>query len=192
MIFLLHHIAKMSTTKDLNFYFKHHSDGQSASLPASISQATIDAVNREVGAIPVGNGSKTRGEYIKVIDEERAIVGEHAAKHGTVRFFKQDQKFSNLKEATVCGWKNLYLRELCIQSQDRKCDAPSVQIEVLPSGRPLLIGQKWEDKVKSFVKLQRDKGSVVNTETVMATVVGVVISHDANLLAENGGHIDNI
>ena len=24
----------------------------------------------------------------------------------------------------------------------------------------------------------------------MATAVGVVISHDANLLAENGGHID--
>jgi len=76
-------------------------------------------------------------------------------------------------------------RELRIQSQDRKRDAPLVQIEVLPSkrrGRPLLIGEKWEDEVKLFVKLQRDKGSVVNTETVMATAVGVVISHDANLL----------
>jgi len=59
-----------------------------------------------VGAIHVGNGSKTRGECIKVTDKERAIVGEHAAKHGTaatIRFFKQDKRFSNLKEATVRG-----------------------------------------------------------------------------------------
>ena len=54
--FLFNHMAKTSTTKDLDFYFKHHTDGQSASLPTSISQATIDTVNREVGAI-VGNDS---------------------------------------------------------------------------------------------------------------------------------------
>ena len=91
------------------------------------------------------------------------------------------------------GWKNLYLRELRIQSQGRKRDALPVQIEVLLSkhrGRPLLLGGKWEDKVKSFVKLQHDKGSVVNTQTVMVTAVGVIVSHDANVLAENGGHID--
>ena len=197
--FLFDHMAKTSTTKDLDFYFKRHTDGQSASLPTSISQATIDAVNREVGAI-VGNdstsGRNTRGEYIKVTDEERAIIGEHAAKHGTAAamcFFKQDKRFPILKEATVRGWKNLYLRELRIQSQGRKCHAPPVQIEVLPSkhrGRPFLLGEKWEDEVKSFVKLQRDKGSVVNTQTVMATAVGVIVSHDANLLVENGGHID--
>jgi len=56
----------------------------------------------------------------------------------------------------------------------------------------LLEKSRWEGEleVKSFVKLQRDKESVVNTETVMATAVGVVFSNDANLLAENGGHID--
>jgi len=41
-------MAKMSTIKDLDFYFKHNTDGQNASLPASISQVTFDAVNREV------------------------------------------------------------------------------------------------------------------------------------------------
>ena len=87
----------------------------------------------------------------------------------------------------------MYLKELHVQSQGRKRDAPPVQIEVLPSkrrGRPLLLGEKGEDEVQSLVKLQRDKGYLVNTATVMATAVSVVTSHDANLLAENGGHID--
>jgi len=80
-----------------------------------------------VGVIPVGNGSrsgsgKTRGEYIKLTDKEKAIVGEYAAKHGI---------------AVAVG-------------QGRKRDAPLVQIEVQPSkrrGRPLLLGKKWEDEV---------------------------------------------
>ena len=150
-----------------------------------------------MAAIPAGKdeGSKPRGEYIIVSDKERAIIGEHAAKHGiaaAICFFKNDKHFLTLKEPTVCGRKNLHLQELYIQSQDRKHGAP-VQIEELPlkhQRRPLLLGDKWEDEFKSFVKVQRDKGTVVNTETVMATARGVVVSHDANLLAENSGHID--
>ena len=45
-------------------------------------------------------------------DEERAIVGEHAAKHGTaaaMRFFKQGKRFPNLKEATVPPKRNVAL-----------------------------------------------------------------------------------
>ena len=81
-----------------------------------------------------------------------------------MRYFKQNKRFPDLKEATVCEWKNLYLRELHVQSQGRKRDAPPVQIKVLPSkhkGRSFLLGEKWEDEVKSFMKLQRDKGCVL-------------------------------
>jgi len=72
-------------------------------------------------------------------------------------FFKGDKRFSTLKEPTVHGWKNLYLREVDIQSQNRKRTDSPVQIKELPSkrqGRPLLLGEKWEDEVKSFVKVQ--------------------------------------
>ena len=47
---------------------------------------------------------KTRGEYIKLTDKEKAIVGEYAAKHGiaaAMRYFKQNKRFPDLKEATV-------------------------------------------------------------------------------------------
>ena len=57
-------------------------------------------------------------------------------------------------------------------------------------GRPLLIGEELEEEMKLFIKASHAKGTVVNTETVMNTARDVVISHDANLLAENGGYIN--
>ena len=57
-------------------------------------------------------------------------------------------------------------------------------------GRPLLLGEQLEDEVKVFINSAHESGSVVNTETVMGTARGVVISHEANLLVENGGYIN--
>ena len=78
------------------------------------------------------------------------------------------------------------------QSNDQKRDRP-VEVTELPQkqrGRPLLIGEELEEEVKLFIKASHAEGTVVNTETVMGTARGVVISHDANLLAENGGYIN--
>ena len=103
----------------------------------------IDTVKQKVGVIPVGNdsgsgSSKTRREYVTLTDKEETIIGEYTAKHdnaAAMQHFKQNKYFPDLKETTVQGWKNLYLRESLIQSQGRKCDAPLVEIEVLPSKR---------------------------------------------------------
>ena len=57
-------------------------------------------------------------------------------------------------------------------------------------GRPVLLGEELEDEVKLFIQSAHENGAVVNTETVMGTARGVVLSHDANLLLENGGYIN--
>ena len=49
-----------------------------------------------------------------------------------------------------------------------------------------------EKEVKCFNKASKELGTAVSTELVMATARGVVISHDANLLTENGGYIDTM
>ena len=36
----------------------------------------------------------------------------------------------------------------------------------------------------------RKDGTVVNTEVIIGTAIGVVTTYDANLLAKNGGLID--
>ena len=90
------------------------------------------------------------------------------------------------------GWRDTYRQEVFNQSTDRKRDRP-VEVTELPQkrrGRPLLLGEELEEEVKLFVKASRAEGTVVNTETVMGTATGVVISHDANLLVENGGYIN--
>ena len=88
------------------------------------------------------------------------------------------------------GWKNAYFKEVLIQSSRKR---GPVEIEELPQkrrGRPLLLGEEMEAKVKSFIQVIREKGTIVNSHTVIATARGVVISHDANLLLENGGYIE--
>ena len=47
-----------------------------------------------------------------------------------------------------------------------------------------------EREVQSFIKSSQELGTAVSTAVVMAIARGVVIIHDSNLLAENGGYID--
>ena len=179
-------------TKILYQYFKR--DRQS-SLPDNISLSTIDAVNKEVkriASVQSDDVSKTRGEHIKLIAKDRATIGEYAAKNGiaaAISHFSRNKQFPNLKEASMHGWKNAYCNEVLIQSSRKR---GPVEIEELPQkrrGRPLLLGEEMEAEVKSFIKVAREKGTIVNSHTVIATARGVIISHDANLLLKNGGYI---
>ena len=114
--------------KDITYYFKQVKPN---ALPSNVLQSTIECVKRELKSISShsascshGNGQqKTRGEYIKLSDEERATIGEYAAKHGpaaAIRHFKKEGSFPNLKEASVRGWRDAYRREVFNQSNDRK------------------------------------------------------------------------
>jgi len=165
------------TTRDITSYFK---PTKLSALPSGMLQSTIDCVNRELKAISSaahsrdGVGKKTRGEYIK-LDEERATVGEYAAKHGiaaVIRHFKVNKHFPTLKEASVRGWKNAYMQVVPNQSTDRKRGGDPLAITELPQkrcGRPFLLGEELEEEVKLFIKFSCADGTVVNTETVMGT-----------------------
>ena len=55
--------------------------------------------------------------------------------------------------------------------------------------------KKWKEKCSALLKPAGNcRGTAISSEVVMgiATVTGVVISHDANLLAENGVHIEGL
>jgi len=60
-------------------------------------------------------------------------------------------------------------------------------------GRPLLIGEELDEQVKEYKReLRRElrrEGVVINSDVVIAVGTGVMNS-DANLLLNNGGHID--
>ena len=56
-------------------------------------------------------------------------------------------------------------------------------------GRPLLLGDKLDGQVKSYIGYLREKGAAVNTAIVVGIAQGIVKSHNGNLLACNGGHL---
>ena len=162
-------------------------------------------VENEVKAVVCSNKSVTtsettpaaanrRGAYLKISAKDKAVIGEYASKNGVaaaIRHFKKTERFLSLKETSVCGWRDAYCRELATQSRKRSGSPISVvELPVKRRGRPLLLGEEMEREVQSFIKSSRELGIAVSTAVVMATARGVVISHDANLLAENGGYID--
>ena len=79
-----------------------------------------------------------------------------------------------MKDTSVRGWKNAYCKELLSQSSRKRGPVEIVELPQKRRGRPLLLGDELEQEVK-MVPFS------VNTETVMGTARGVVISHDANL-----------
>ena len=104
--------------------------------------------------------------------------------------FRMEWTFSKFERNQRSRLENAYFKELLSQSNRKR---GPVEISELPQkrrGRPLLLGDELEEQVKLFIKVARERGTVVNTETVMGTARGVVISHDANLLLENGGYIN--
>ena len=170
-------------------------------MHTDISQSTIDAVQVELSKVysydktnpnSVVSCTRKRGPYIKISPKDRAAIGQYAAQNGiaaAMHHFHQNGNFPDLKETSVRGWKDGYLKEL--QVQERKCEP--ISISELPEkrrGRPLMLGKQLEKEVQSFIKAIQDSGGVVNTQIVIATTRGVIMSHDVNLLAENGGYMN--
>ena len=84
------------------------------------------------------------------------------------------------------AWKEHYLKELAKRKHD---EVPEVK-ELPPRkrGRPLL-GAKLDARVQLYIKEMRKNGVVINTSVVMAAAEGIVMHHDANLLAKYEGPI---
>ena len=88
------------------------------SLSAHISTECIEEANQEVSSIlnqMEDDRSNKHSPYLKATPEQKAVIGRYAAENGIVnliRRFQKDFPTDSLKESTVRGWKNTYLKEL--------------------------------------------------------------------------------
>ena len=76
---------------DIRQYFKPTTSNLEASLPTSVSKATILAVQKQLKAQNIAEPTNNRGAYIKISEEERAKIGGYAAKNGVtaaIRHFR--------------------------------------------------------------------------------------------------------
>ena len=165
-------------------------------LSAVVPPDAIRSMNREVEKVIEQSSTekRERGPYIKFTSSQRALIGKRAAEHGvtsSIRHFCKKYPEFSLKETTVRRLKNEYLAE--IRKRRREDATGENAVTELPSkkrGRPTLLGKELEEKVKAYITVLREDGAVVNTKITIASTKGVILSHDANLLAANGGHIE--
>ena len=159
----------------------------------AVRDTLLDSETSAVTETDGGNDSvtKRRGNYQFFSPKEKAELGKRAAEYGitsTIRYFARvDRQERSLSPSTLFAWKEHYLKEL----QKRKRDELPEVKELPPKkrGRPLLLGAELDARVQLYVKEMRKNGVVINTSVVMAAAEGIVMHHDANLLAKNGGPI---
>ena len=60
-------------------------------------------------------------------------------------------------------------------------------LPVKKRGRPLLLGEKLDLQVKSYIQPVHEGGGVITTSITMAAATAIVRKADRNLLGENGG-----
>ena len=49
--------------------------------------------------------------------------------------------------------------------------------------------KRLDEQVREYIRELRKLGVIINAHVVIAVGMGLVLNKDANLLAENGGHI---
>ena len=161
-------------------------------LSKELQPQTIRAVNEKIKPDLEKTSRGERGPYLKLTPSQRALIGKRAAENGvtaTIRRFSGKYEGCDLKETTVRRLKNDYLFEL---SKKRKSENDTAVLE-LPAkkrGRPLLLGEVLDQKVKSYVIAMRSRGAVVNTSVVVGVASGVVASEGDRYLAGTGGHVE--
>ncbi len=107
------------------------------------------------------------------------MIGRRAAEHGvtaTIRYISKQYEDIDPKETTVRRLKDNYLCEL------KHKRVEPCKITELPSkkrGRPLLLGDELDKKVKAYLVSLHSCGAVVNTAITLASAQGIVINEDA-------------
>ena len=67
-----------------------------------------------------------------------------------------------------------------------------MSLPIKKRGRPLLLREKLDSEVKSYIRAVREGGGVVTTSITMAAATAVVQKADRNLLAENRTHFHHL
>ena len=152
-----------------------HPDGL---LTTHVPSSAISAANDQVDHVlsTSKKPSRARRAYQKLSADKKAEIGEKAAETGvsaTVRYYASKIP-EPLKESSVRGWKNAFLRE---KKRLRSEGKQGTEIKELPSekrGRPYLLGEETQMQVRAYLKALRTHGAVVNTAIAIGCAEGIV------------------
>ena len=121
----------------------------------------------------------------------RLDIACYACHHGiTAASLHFTKKLSvRVRESTVQCIKKAYLDEI----KKMRASSSDEVLESLPwkkQGRPLLLGDKIDGMVQSYIRRIREDGAGVSTQIVLGAARGILKIVDKQKLREFGGHID--
>ena len=165
--------------------------------------AAITSANKEVeGLLTQQDGSSSalqstvttdrkRGRYHSFTEKEKARIAKRATELGvtsTIRHFGKEFVNRPLKESTVREWVAKYKKEV---AQRFKLGKPMEVTELAGKtrGHPFLLGKEMDNQLQEYVKGLRESKCIVNSAIVISAAIGIVKSHNSDLLETNGGHI---
>ena len=129
--------------------------------PASVSPTAIKDANEAVrNTLELSRSTESR-EYVKFTPAQQAPIGEYASMHGNQAAIRHFSKVLGveIKGSSVQTWKGKYLAEV---SRKRKAgDMNDLTVTCLPvkkRGRPLLLGEKLDTEVQSYIRAVREGG----------------------------------
>ena len=130
---------------------------------------------------------------------QQAQVARYGFSHGNQAAIRRynDEYSTDIKDSSLSTWKSKYVEEF-----GRKQDVGEFEengdivVHSIPQkkrGRPLLLGNELDDRVKRYIKDVQAAGTPIDTTVVtvvMASGEAIVRRTDKKLLKENGGPID--
>ena len=154
----------------------------SGPLSIAVCPAVIKEANEAVRSASK-NGSRRRGHYAKFTPEQQAAIGKYASINGNqaaIRHFSEKLGVE-LKVTTVQTWKGKYRSEI---SRKRKAgEEGDITVKSLPvkkRGRPLLLGEKLDSQVRSYIQTVRhifDKFSIIDSEVLLRSRFNQCFAH---------------
>jgi len=168
----------------------------SSVMPSSTIKAANDAVLATQSRQTEGASKPSkRGPYVMLTGVQQAEVARYAFSHGNKAAIRRygEEYSTEIKDSSVSTWKSKYAEELDHKREagefEENGDVVVYSIPQKKRGRPLLLGNELDDRVKKYIKDARAVGTPVDSTVVMACGEAIVRRTDKNLLKENGGPI---
>ena len=124
--------------------------------------------------------------------KEKAEIAKRAAVYGisaTMKYYAKIELKRTLPSSSVFDWKEQYQQKVQKWKREGKDDFEITELPSKKRGRTLLLGNVLDGRVQLYARDMRCHGVVVNTVVIMSCAEGIVLHHDSNLPASNGGHI---
>ncbi len=164
------------------------------SLSDKLSTTAIASANDLVREAQKPNGRKNRRTYHKLTPSMRANIGKYACENGPAaaarHFSRRGRLDKPLNESTARGLKKAYLVEVGRKKRAREDDLSVEKLEPGKRGRPLLLGEQMDEKVKQYLLSVRACGGMVNSAIAIAGAKEIILTFDKTRLSEYGGYLN--